>query len=50
MTSYIDYTFSKLNQYDMLELMAAELEGFKNMAKKAYPGKDEDWYDRAAVT
>lgn len=50
LTSSIDDTFSKLNQYDMLELMAAELEGFKNMAKKAYPGKDEDWYDRAAVT
>lgn len=50
LTSSIDNTFSKLNQYDMLELMAAELEGFKNMAKKAYPGKDEDWYDRAAVT
>lgn len=50
LTSSIDDTFSRLNQYDMLELMAAELEGFKNMAKKAYPGKDEDWYDRAAVT
>ena len=50
LTSSIDATFSRLNQYDMLELMAAELEGFKNMAKKAYPGKDEDWYDRAAVT
>lgn len=50
LTSSIDDTFSKLNQYDMLELMAAELEGFKSMAKKAYPGKDEDWYDRAAVT
>lgn len=50
LTSSIDDTFSKLNQYDMLELMAAELEGFKNMAKKAYPGKDDDWYDRAAVT
>lgn len=50
LTSSIDDTFSKLNQYDMLELMAAELEGFKNMAKKAYPGKSEDWYDRAAVT
>lgn len=50
LTSSIDDTFSKLNQYDMLELMAAELEGFKNMAKRAYPGKDEDWYDRAAVT
>ena len=45
LTSSIDDTFSKLNQYDMLELI-----GFKNMAKKAYPGKDEDWYDRAAVT
>lgn len=50
LTSSIDDTFSRLNQYDMLELMAAELEGFKNMAKKAYPGRDEDWYDRAAVT
>ena len=50
LTSSIDGTFSRLNQYDMLELMVAELEGFKNMAKKAYPGKDEDWYDRAAVT
>lgn len=50
LTSSVDNTFNTMNQYDMLELMVSELESFRNKAKKAYPGKDEDWYDRAAVT